>query len=146
MARYKEITLKANKTQSQSAVTKTQIYRGISTTDPDTKNFALYDIELVKQDLLNHFNIRRGEKIYNPDYGSIIWDVLYEQLTDEVREQLVEDIKKIVNSDPRVRLITLEVVEQEYGIQIGIELEFVAYSQTDTILYNFDRENGLSVS
>ena len=38
------------------------LYKGFNSRRPKTK-FKEYDVDLVKQDLLNHFNIRRGEKL-----------------------------------------------------------------------------------
>jgi phage baseplate assembly protein W len=54
-------------------------YRGLSTLGQN-KKFRLTDIELVKRDLLNHFQIRKGEKLMNPNFGSIIWNMLFEPL------------------------------------------------------------------
>ena len=51
-------------------------YKGFSTID-QTKKFRLTDIDLVKRDLLNHFSIRKGEKLMTPNFGSIIWNMLF---------------------------------------------------------------------
>ena len=146
MARYKEITLTSNATNSGNQGRLTQIYRGLSTVGSDSNNFALYDIELIKRDILNHFSIRKGEKINNPEFGSIVWNILYEPLTSNAREELVKDVQAVLESDPRINPITINVVEKDYGIQFAIELEFVNYGQTETIIYNFDRDNGLTSS
>lgn len=143
MAQYNEITVTGQ--QPNLANNKTsQIYRGTSTVNSEAKGFALYDVELIKQDILNHFNIRKGEKIYNPNFGSIVQDLLYEPFTPNVREQLEEDVKQVLASDPRIVVNEIVIREQETGIQIGIELEYKKYSQVETILYNFDRETGLT--
>jgi hypothetical protein len=34
-----------------------QAYKGFSTVNTSSQGFALYDLELIKQDLLNHFHI-----------------------------------------------------------------------------------------
>ena len=46
----------ANVTENQAKYT----YKGFSSGEAN-KNFKLYDINLVKQDLINHFYIRKGE-------------------------------------------------------------------------------------
>jgi len=51
-------------------------YRGFSTIN-QIKKFRLTDVELVKRDLINHFSIKKGQKLMNPDFGSIIWNMLY---------------------------------------------------------------------
>ena len=45
------------KIQPQNVVVRpieSRTYRGISTTDPDTKEYKLFDIGLIKQDIVNH--------------------------------------------------------------------------------------------
>ena len=59
------------------------IYKGFSTYNRN-KKFSITDLDLIKQDLFNHFNIRRGEKLMNPNFGTIVWDLLFEPLTEEV--------------------------------------------------------------
>jgi phage baseplate assembly protein W len=56
-------------------------YRGISTIQR-AKKFSLTDFDLVKQDLINHFHIRKGQKLMDPNFGTIIWDMLYEPYTE----------------------------------------------------------------
>lgn len=143
MAQYKEITISGQQPNIANEQT-SQIYRGVSTVSNEAKGFALYDIELIKQDILNHFNIRKGEKIYNPEFGSIIQDLLYEPFTADVRNRLEEDVRQVLASDPRIVVNTIQVVEQETGIQLGVELEYKKYSQIEKIIYNFDRETGLA--
>ena len=46
-------------------------YKGFSTVGRNQK-FRLTDFDLVKQDLINHFNIRKGEKLMNPNFGTVI--------------------------------------------------------------------------
>ena len=60
-------------------------FRGFNTVN-QVKKFRLTDLDLVKRDLLNHFQIRKGEKLMNPAFGSIIWNMLFEPLTDETKK------------------------------------------------------------
>ena len=66
-------------------------YKGFSTVNK-VKKFSLVDFELVKQDLINHFSVKKGEKLMNPDFGSIIWSSLYEPLTEDVKATIVDDV------------------------------------------------------
>ena len=54
MAQYKEINVDGKTDVVQTQKT-SQIYKGTSTVSDDSKSFSLYDINLIKQDLLNHF-------------------------------------------------------------------------------------------
>ena len=37
------------------------------------KNFKLYDFEVAKQDLINRLSVRKGERVENPEFGTIIY-------------------------------------------------------------------------
>lgn len=145
MAQYKEINVDGKTDVVQTQQT-SQIYKGTSTVSDDSKSFSLYDINLIKQDLLNHFNIRKGEKIYNPNFGSIIWDLIHEPLTEETTELLQNDVKEVLRSDPRVLVENISIFEQQTGIQIVIEINFKDYNQLEQMVYTFDRNNGLSMA
>ena len=62
--------------------------------NPDNTTFSLNDIGLIKQDLLNHFHISQGEKLENPEFGTIIWDVIHDPLTPDLEEAIKDDIIK----------------------------------------------------
>jgi|TARA_B100001094_G_C17955829_1_gene682936 phage baseplate assembly protein W len=145
MAQYKEINVDGKTDVVQTQQT-SQIYKGTSTVSDDSKSFSLYDINLIKQDLLNHFNIRKGEKIYNPNFGSIIWDLIHEPLTEETTELLQNDVKEVLRSDPRVLVENISIFEQQTGVQIVIEINFKDYNQLEQMVYTFDRNSGLSMA
>lgn len=145
MAQYKEINVDGKTDVVQTQQT-SQIYKGTSTVSDDSKSFSLYDINLIKQDLLNHFNIRKGEKIYNPNFGSIIWDLIHEPLTEETTELLQNDVKEVLRSDPRVLVENISIFEQQTGVQIVIEINFKDYNQLERMVYTFDRNSGLSMA
>ena len=145
MAQYKEINVDGKTDVVQTQQT-SQIYKGTSTVSDDSKSFSLYDINLIIQDLLNHFNIRKGEKIYNPNFGSIIWDLIHEPLTEETTELLQNDVKEVLRSDPRVLVENISIFEQQTGVQIVIEINFKDYNQLEQMVYTFDRNSGLSMA
>jgi len=114
-------------------------YKGFSTV-AGVKSNQLYDIELIKQDLINHFYTRKGERVMNPNFGSIIWDMLYEPLDASNKDEIVEDCKVIIAKDPRVELQDLSVMEYESGLRINIGINILPYNKTATMLLNFERE------
>ena len=113
-------------------------YFGFSTYNRIRK-FNLTDFELVKQDLFNHFSIRKGEKLMNPKFGTIIWDLLFEPLTEEVRDLIVEDIKNVVNYDPRLQADDVVITEYDHGIQVELELRYVLTNEAATLALQFDK-------
>lgn len=119
-------------------------YKGFSTYNR-VKKFRLTDFELVKQDLYNHFHIRKGEKLMNPNFGTIIWGVLFEPFTEEIKAAIVTDIKAIAAYDPRISIDNVTVTQFEYGLQIGLELIYIPTDQTQLMQFSFD-QNSRSVS
>jgi phage baseplate assembly protein W len=121
------------------------MYRGFSTVGRD-KKFRLTDFELVKQDLVNHFNIRKGEKLMNPDFGTIIWNVLYELLTEDLKSVIISDITSIARYDPRVSIDNVIITEFDRGIQIELELRYLQTNQSGLLNLQFDNQaNTLAV-
>lgn len=114
------------------------IYRGFSTL-VNKKKYSLTDYALAKQDLMNYFQIRKGSKLMQPSFGTIIWEQLFEPLNETTRDLITSDIKKIVAYDPRLRANQVNVTEQTNGIQIQLSLTYIPSNQTDTILLNFNK-------
>ena len=138
---YKQINIPSNK-KPQPPVT-SRAYRGISTVDPDATNFVLYDISLIKQDLLNHFNIQKGEKLSDPEFGTIIWSAIYEPLTDTIKNAIADDVTRIVNYDPRVSVDSIVIDEYENGIQVECTLTYLTYNISETLRIEFDENAGI---
>ena len=137
---YKQITVPSN--QKSQPVPESRAYRGISTVDPYATNVVLYDIELIKQDIINHFHIRQGEKLSDPKFGTIIWDVLFEPLTDDLKDAIVRNVSKIINFDPRVNVDQIIVDSYESGIQIECVLTYLPYNISESMRMKFDENAG----
>lgn len=142
---YKSIEIfNANAIPQQPTKT-SQFYMGFSSVDPQNTTSRLYDLDLIKQDIINQFNTRKGERVMNPTFGSIIWDVLMEPLTSEVREALNTDILTICNSDPRVTPIQVNLVEKEQGYLLEVTLKLKGTDQSSSMILSFDQKAGLRV-
>ena len=136
---YKRVSV----TPSQSTASTGRAYRGFSTVSAQNEGFALYDFELIKQDLINHFHIRQGEKLSNPQFGCIIWDLLFEPFTQAVQDAIVENVTTIVNYDPRLNVDDIIVDTYEQGISVECKLTYLPYSISEELRFRFDQENGL---
>lgn len=120
-----------------------QAYKGFSTVNTSSEGFALYDLELIKQDLLNHFHTRRGERLMNPQFGTIIWDMLFEPMTEELKESIVNNVNEIINYDPRLVAQNVIVTTYESGIQIECILKYLPYNIQQSMQLRFDQSAGL---
>jgi len=114
-------------------------YKGFSTFNR-VKKYKLDDYELAKQDLFNHFHIRKGEKLMNPNFGSIIWDLLFEPFTEEIKQRIVNDIDSIARYDPRLSVDSVLVTKFEYGIQVELTLTYIPTNQVETLYLQFDQK------
>jgi phage baseplate assembly protein W len=115
-------------------------YIGFSTIS-QTKKFTLSDFDLVVRDLLNNFNIRKGEKLMNPNYGTIIWNLLFENFTEDVKSAMVKDIQTIASNDPRVSLNNIVVTQFNKGIQLSVTVTYIPTDQSANMLLSFYNEN-----
>ncbi|NBP57035.1 hypothetical protein EBU71_10995 [bacterium] len=115
-------------------------YKGFSSLENKT-GFRIFDIDLVKRDLLNHFYIRKGEKLENPDFGTIIWDMLFEPFTEDVKKAIAKNVEEIINYDPRIQVNSVIVDSTDQGIRIEAELVYLPFNISDSIEFQFDREN-----
>jgi phage baseplate assembly protein W len=118
-------------------------YKGFSTVSGSSNSFSLYDLALIKQDIINHFHIRQGERLENPTFGTIIWDILFEPLTEEIKELVIKNVEDIINYDPRVRADEIILTTYESGIQIECTLTYMPYNISESLRFRFDQAAGL---
>tara|TARA_B100001013_G_scaffold343680_1_gene271919 strand:+ start:370 stop:813 length:444 start_codon:yes stop_codon:yes gene_type:complete len=137
---YKQIRVTTAKAQKKPATSRA--YRGLSTVDPANKSNILYDIALIKQDIINHFHIRQGEKLENPEFGTIIWDVIYEPLTENLKTVIAQNVTEIVNSDPRVSVDSIIIDQYEAGLVIDCILTYLPYNISEKMKLTFDEDAG----
>ena len=135
------VTYKDSKQTTRSQ--KNQVFSGFSTQGRTFQDPKLYDIELVKQDLLNHFNIRKGEKLENPEFGTNIWLYVFDPLDQDTKNSIIQEVEDVCAYDPRVVLDQIEVDEYEHGIQIRISLLYIGYGIGETMDLLFDNQQGL---
>ena len=138
---YEKIVLKGSNNNQPIPGSKT--YKGFSTVSPEATRFGLFDFSLIKQDILNHFHIRQGERLENPEFGTIIWDVLFEPLTEELKDLIRRNVETIINYDPRVQADEVIVTSYESGIQIECTLIYLPYNISESLQLRFDQDNGL---
>jgi phage baseplate assembly protein W len=104
------------------------------------KKFTLVDFELIKRDLLNAFNIRQGELVGRPAYGSAIWDFVFENQLQETERALIAEIQRVAGGDPRIYVSDIELFPQENGILIQLEITVVPSSNAERLAIFFDQE------
>lgn len=104
------------------------------------KKFTLLDFELVKRDLLNAFNIRQGELVGRPDYGTALWDFLFEPQTYEVESAITNEIQRVAGGDPRLKITNVYQYPQQNGILIELQIQIVPSTTAERLAIFFDQE------
>lgn len=104
------------------------------------KKFTLVDFELIKRDLLNAFNIRQGQLPGRPGYGTVIWDYVFENQTQETERGITAEIQRVAGGDPRVFVSSIELFPQQNGMLIQLEITVVPSTNAERLAIFFDQE------
>ena len=119
------------------------LYRGFSTVNRDFGPYALADNDLIVQDFLNNLNIRKGEKLMNPDFGCIIWDRIFDPLTPALKNEIVKNVQDIIAYDPRLSTVSSTTIQESpdgSGLILNFSLQFAGTNQVSTLNVKFDSQ------
>ena len=100
----------------------------------------LQDIDLAKQDLINHFNTKKGERLMDPTFGSVIWSLMFEPYNEVTENAVKDDCVDIVNQDPRWQLNNVETYSNQNAISVKLNLTYNPTDQQDVLELNFDQQ------
>ena len=120
-------------------------FRGFSSR-ADKRNFKLYDFEVAKQDLINRLSIRKGARVENPAFGTIIYDCLFEPFSDTLKDAIIDDITENLNADPRINASEILVSEADNGIAIQATITYVPLDITEKLRFSFEENAALRLS
>lgn len=114
-------------------------YKGFSTVTNNFSSSKLTDTDLIKRDLLNHFAIRKGEKLMNAEFGTSLRDLIMDPLTEESKATIIQEVNTVINNDPRVRSEGITLDEYENGLQVEMTVRYVINNQVENLMVRFDR-------
>ena len=135
----------AYESNAQNLSNKSVTFKGFSS-KADQQNFKVYDFECVKQDLINRLSVRKGERVENPEFGTIIYDCLFEPFTEVLKDQILEDITANLNADPRISTEEIIVTEADHGIAIQATIKYIPLDITEKLQFKFDENSLLRLS
>jgi phage baseplate assembly protein W len=113
---------------------------GFNTQD-QFKKFTLLDNALIKRDLLNALNIRHGQLVGRPAYGTSLWDNLFENQSADIQRNITQELQRVVGGDPRVQISELQLFPEENGMLIQMELIFVPGTNAESLAIFFDQSS-----
>lgn len=117
------------------------LYKGYSSVNRTFGPFGITDNDLIVQDLLNHLQIRKGEKLHNPNFGCIIWNRLFDPLTPALKDEIKQDIDAIIAYDPRFNVVSNTIIQESpdgRGLVLNFQLQFATDNKTAAldVLFN----------
>ncbi len=117
------------------------LYKGYSSVANTGIDTALFDLDLIKQDLLNHFNTRLGERVGRPNFGSIIWDLLFDPADSRTETLVIQDAQRIIGEDPRVTLLELipDIRPDNHEINLEIKVRAKQFNMDDWFNVTFSQ-------
>ena len=113
---------------------------GFSTDNKQKPPYTLTDLDLVKQDLLNHFLTRKVERVMRPNFGSIIHDILMEPFDNLTKQDIEDECVNIVGNDPRVDLISTNVENSDHFLKVELYLQYKVDQSEDVLEVRLERD------
>lgn len=87
------------------------LYHGFSSDKwVSSKQFGISNFEVVKQDLYNHIFTAKGDRVMMPTFGTRIPLLTFEPNDENTRKIIEDDLRYVIDYDPRVRLVDMQVV------------------------------------
>lgn len=115
-------------------------FSGFSSKTEDFYPVRLHDIDLAKQDLLNEIYTRKGERLMSPNFGSIVWEMLFDPFTEQASIDIRNDMIRIVKRDPRWNLVEVNSSQttDQNTIQVQLDLTYVPTTEPVQLLAIFE--------
>jgi len=127
----------------QKRITRKPFFVGFNTVNQPNPPYSLTNLELVKRDILNHFATPMGSRVMLPSFGTRIFEYLFDPFDEYTRNAIIEDAVRVVASDPRVELVSVDVFQEDQALNVIMVVLFKPESVTDNLFVTFslkDRE------
>jgi len=112
------------------------IYHGFSSNNWLTQSqFGISNIDAVKQDLFNHLMTSKGDRVMMPNFGTRIPLLTFEPNDETTRQIVYDDVKYVIDYDPRVSLISLQTVSlpDNNAIVALADILYIEFNVTDVL-------------
>ena len=115
---------------------------GYTTINQPYTSKSLSGLDLAKQDLLNHFKIRKGEKWSNPDFGCDLELYVFEPLDQATQDAIEEEVYNVVSYDPRfeVNNSDISVNHDTHSVTVNVKLTYLPTTTATELQIKFDTE------
>jgi len=117
--------------------TKKPYFVGFNTINQPNPPYTLTNLDIVKRDILNQFATPLGSRVMLPNFGTRIYEMLFDPFDEYTKNAIIEDAVRVVNDDPRVELVQIDVYQQDQTLNVVMVLNFVPESVTDSLFVTF---------
>ena len=121
----------------QTRTTRRPYFVGFNTVGQSSPPYSLTNIEIVKRDINNQFATPMGARVMLPSYGTNIYNFLFDPFDEYTKSAIIEDAVRVVQSDPRVELVSIDVYQEDQALNIIMVLLFNPESITDNMFVTF---------
>lgn len=121
----------------QRRITRKPYFVGFNTVGQPNPPYSLTNIDIVKRDINNHFATPMGSRLMLPSFGTRIYEYLFDPFDEYVKNAIIEDAVRVVQSDPRVEIVSIDVFQEDQALTVVMVLLFKPESITDSMFVTF---------
>lgn len=121
----------------QKRITRKPYFVGFNTVGQPNPPYSLTNIDIVKRDINNHFATPMGSRLMMPNFGTRIYEYLFDPFDEYVKNAIIEDAVRVVQSDPRVEIVSIDVFQEDQALTVVMVLLFKPESITDSMFVTF---------
>ena len=125
----------------KTQITKPPYFIGFSTVDKYAPPYSLTNIDIVKREISNQFATPIGSRVMLPGFGSNIFNYLFDPFDSYTKNAIIEDAIRVVNSEPRVSLVNIDVTQTDQALSVALTLLFKPESITDNMFVTFSLQD-----
>jgi len=121
----------------RNIITRKPYFVGFNTVGQPNPPYSMTNIDLVKRDILNQFATPMGARVMLPGFGTRIYDMLFDPFDEYTKNAIIEDAVRVVQDDPRVQFVSIDVFQSDHALTVALVLLFVPESITDSLFVTF---------
>ena len=108
--------------------------------NPGTGDFStLKNEEAIKQAVRNIVLTAKGEKLFQPQFGSEVRGLLFENYSPFMNQVIIDEITLcLINFEPRIKVISIDLDTDNYDLNaLSVTMDYVIVGQPITKTLNF---------
>ena len=121
----------------QTRINRKPYFVGFNTIGQPYPPYSLTNIDIVKRDINNQFATPMGSRVMLPTFGTRIYEYLFDPFDEYTKSAIIEDAVRVVQSDPRVELVNIDVYQQDQALNVIMTLLFKPEAITDSMYVTF---------